>query len=153
MAGAQEVREFEVTCPQGTSKLDPLVTDLDMPTRTVLNIRIRVPPGPNGVMGFAIGSAGAFVIPINDGEYIVGSDEIFEWSLEDQINSGAWQVTMYNLGIYPHTIYMTWTVELPDLPTDSTLAQPMVVANLTPPIVPDPGLTLTDLPTPASLSL
>lgn len=153
MAGAQEVREFEVLCPAGTFKFAPQVTDLNMPTRVVLNIRVRIPPGPNGVMGFAIGAAGAFVIPINDGEYIVGSDEILEWSLADQIDSGAWQVTMYNVGIYDHTIYMTWTVELPDLPTNTNASQPIGVAMITPPPPPDPTLTLTDLPTAPNLSL
>lgn len=133
MAGAQEVRSFEALCPPGVFALDPLVIPLEMPVRRVLNIRVRIPPGPNGLMGFAIGSAGTTVIPINDDEYIRASDEIFEWALTGQIDSGAWQAIMINEGIYDHTIYITFTVELPDLPAGATALQPIGAVLLTPP--------------------
>lgn len=96
-----------------------------MPPRTVLRVRVRIPPGPNGVMGFAIGSAGNPIIPTIKGTYIVASDEIYDWELPGQIDSGGWEAQMYNSGIFPHTIYVVFVVQLPDLPVvGASLIQP-----------------------------
>lgn len=152
MAGATEVRQFQVTCAAGTAQAAPQVTNLVMPTREVLNIRIRVPPGPNGNMGFALGAAGNPVIPVAAGTFIIASDEVIEWALEQQIDSGAWQVFMFNTGIFPHTIYLLFTVELPDLPAALAINQPLAVTDLVAaPVVVDTGPTST-LPTPPELT-
>lgn len=117
MAGAIEVRAFEVTCLPGVTPDDPQVTNLDMPVRTVLSIRVRVPSGPLSAMGFQLGMAGTPIIPLNDNTYVVADNEVFQWDNQDWPNSGAWQVFMYNIGQYPHTIYLYYTVEFPDVPT------------------------------------
>lgn len=120
MAGNREVRAFQVTCPPGVTADAPLVTDLVMPVREVLEIRVRVPSGPNSQMGFQIGSTDTPIIPYNDNTYVVASNADFTWNLPDLINSGSWQAIMYNTGQYPHTIYIYFTVELPDPPTSPT---------------------------------
>lgn len=152
MAGAAEVREFTVTCPPGTAIAAPRLTNLAMPVRVVDAIRIRIPPGPNGFMGFAIGAAGQPIIPVGPANWIVGSDEVIQWELPDQIDSGAWQVQMYNTGIFPHTIYLQFTVHLPDAPVAIVPAQPLTVAPAAaPPTSVGSAITLS-LPTPPELT-
>lgn len=130
MAGAQEVRAFEVTCPPGVLPDAPQIVDLVMPVRTVLGIRVRIPPGPLASMGFAIGAAGVPVIPYDSDVYVVADNETFEWDLADQINSGAWQVFMFNGGQYAHTIYVYFTVQLPDQPTSTAAGSVLPAASL-----------------------
>lgn len=107
-----EVREFQVTIPAGTLQADPLVTDLTMPARLVRSVRVRVPPGPAGTVGWALGSAGERVLPWN-GEYVVADNEAIEWPLDGQISSGAWQLIAYNTGTFDHTLYVTFLVDPP----------------------------------------
>lgn len=110
---AQEIREFAVTVPAGTTKAAPLVTDISFPEREVIAVSYRVPPGPSGLMGWALTSAGAPVIPIQMGGYIVTDNQSATWDLEGYLNSGNWQVTAYNLGLYDHTVYLTFQLDLP----------------------------------------
>lgn len=152
MAGAVEVRAFQVTCNPGVSAANPQITALAMPVRDVHNIRVRVPPGPNGFMGFAIGSAGNNVIPINAGAFIVASDEIIDWSLADQIDSGAWQAIMYNTGRFPHTIYVLFTVELPDVAPAGTGVTPVIIAPTAPTLPAAPSAPSDALPPPPVLT-
>jgi hypothetical protein len=105
---AQEIRQFQVTTPAGRLITNPLVTDLTMPARRVESIRIRIPPGPSGQLGFALGSAGQRVIPWNANGWFVGDDEIINLPLADQIDSGAWQLQSYNTGSQPHTLLVTF---------------------------------------------
>lgn len=149
MAGASEVRVYQVTCPPGTAIAAPQITGLVMPSRTVNSIRVRIPPGPNGVMGFAIGSAGVPIIPTGAAQFIVASDEVIDWTLIDQINSGAWQVQMYNTGIFAHTIYLQFDVEVPDAADDNAAVTQLPVDAITPPaatVTPVPTVTAPTLP-------
>lgn len=104
--------EFDVTTPAGTAKATPLVQNLVMPSRVVRRITIKVPPGPNGQLGFAVGMVNTPVIPANAGAFIVTSDETIEWDVINLPDSGAWQIISYNTGQYPHTIYTRWEVDL-----------------------------------------
>lgn len=142
MAGSQEVRAFEVLCQPGTTSDAPQITDLDMPVRTALSIRVRIPPGPLSSMGFQLAMANTPIIPFNDDTFVIADDETFEWDNQGWPNSGAWQAIMYNTGQYPHTIYLYFTVELPDTPVSSAAAVILPAESLGPPpgsliIVPD----------------
>jgi hypothetical protein len=110
---AQEIREFAVTVPGSTPKAAPLVTQLTMPQREVVRISWRVPPGPSGLMGWQLTSAGAPVIPIQLNTYMVTDNQADTWDLEGYLDSGNWQCTAYNTGIYPHTFYLTFLLDLP----------------------------------------
>lgn len=152
MAGTGEVRQFTVTCPPGTAINAPQLTNLAMPVRVVDNIRVRIPDGPNGFMGFAIGAAGVPIVPVGAGQWIVASDEVIDWPQTDQIDSGAWQVQMYNTGIFPHTIYLQFTVHLPDAPVAVAPAQPLVIAPVAvTPVSVGSAITLA-LPAPPELT-
>lgn len=128
MAGATEVRAFQATVAPGTPETAPVTISLTMPTRTVDRIRWRIPPGWNGYVGFALSMAGQAFIPTIPGTWIIGSDEEDSLDLSDQPNSGAWEIQMYNTGIFPHTLYLQFTVELPDVPVAGADAQPVSVS-------------------------
>ena len=110
---AQEIREFAVLVPAGTPLAAPLTVDVSFPERVVTAVSWRVPPGPSGLMGWALTSAGAPVIPITPGTYLVADDQSDTWSLTGYLDSGNWQVTCYNTGAYPHTLYLTFLLYLP----------------------------------------
>ena len=110
---AQEIREFAVLVPAGTTPAAPLVTDISFPERTVVAVSWRVPPGPSGLMGWALTSAGTPVIPIQPDTYMVTDNQADTWPLSGYLDSGNWQVTAYNTGIYPHTVYLTFQLDLP----------------------------------------
>jgi len=110
---AQEVREFAVLVPHGTALAAPLTVNISFPARIVTAISWRVPPGPSGTMGWALTSAGTPVIPIQPKTYIVTDDQAATWDLEGYLDSGNWQVTAYNTGVYDHTVYLTFQLDLP----------------------------------------
>lgn len=109
---AQEIREFAVTVPPGTPVSAPLVTSVAFPERQVTAVSWRVPPGPSGKLGWALTSAGAPVIPIQRGTYIVTDNQADTWPLAGYLDSGNWAVTAYNTGVFPHTIYLTFLLDL-----------------------------------------
>lgn len=109
---AEEIREFVVTVPAGTPVNAPLVADISFPSRIVTNISWRVPPGPSGKMGWQLTSAGAPVIPIQRNTYVVTDNQAGDWPLFGYLDSGNWQVTAYNTGVFPHTVYLTFLLDL-----------------------------------------
>lgn len=110
---AQEVREFIVLVPHGTLQAAPVTVNISFPNRVVTRITYKVPPGPCGKMGWALTSAGAPVIPIQRNTYIVTDNQSDTWDLEGYLDSGNWQVTAYNTGVYDHTVYLTFQLNLP----------------------------------------
>lgn len=108
---ADEIQVFQVTTPVGISADAPQVTALQMPPRTVKQIEVVVPNGCNGALGFAFGAAGQNIIPYNDDAWIIASGEKLEWQMDRQINSGAWQLQSWNIGKYPHTIYIRFLLD------------------------------------------
>lgn len=123
---AREVRSFDPTIPAGTAVAAPVTIDLAMPARTVRWVRIRIPPGPAGVMGFALAASGISIIPFGAGQWVIGDDEVLEWPLEGQIDSGAWQLRGYNTGVYAHTLHLTFGLDPVTSPgTFGRLAQPL----------------------------
>lgn len=125
---AAEVRTFAVSVPAGTSQAAPQVTALTMPARVVRSVRFRIPPGPAGVLGFALAAAGVSVVPWNAGAWLVGDNEVIDWPLEGQITSGAWQLRAYNSGVYAHTVYVSFLLDLPQRVTSATLPPPLAIA-------------------------
>ena len=108
---ASLVRTFAVTIPAGTLVTAAQVTDLAMPSRIVRSVRIRVPPGPAGLVGFALTSNRQWVIPEVPSTYLVMDNEVVEWPLVGQLETGAWQLRGYNTGVYDHTIYLTFLLD------------------------------------------
>jgi hypothetical protein len=124
---AQEVRQFAVTVAAGSTPSAPVITPLTMPAREVRSIRVRIPPGPNGQVGFALGAAGTPIIPTNTGQWIIANDETIIWPVSDQIDSGAWQLIAYNTGRRPHTLYIEFQLDLVQARRGTSLAPPLVI--------------------------
>lgn len=142
---AQEVREFAVLVPAGTAVTAPLVTPIIFPDRIVTAISWRVPPGPSGKMGWQLTSAGAPVIPIQPKTYIVTDNQADTWPLAGYLDSGNWSVTAYNTGVYPHTVYLTFLLDLigtvepaSQQPSDGGLSVVGITGSVSPPATGSP---------------
>lgn len=103
-----EAWEFIATCPTGHGYNNPQVVDTRVDPGVVERIRIRVPPGPSGDFGFALGQAGEQIIPAHGQQYIFADDETIELYPPRNLTSGAWQVIMVNFGTYLHSVYVTY---------------------------------------------
>ena len=113
---AVETRTYAVVVPAGTAEATPQLSDLAMPARIVRGIRVRVPPGPGGELGWALAAAGQAIIPWGGGTWIVADDEVITWTPEQTIESGAWQLLAWNTGTYDHTVYVTFELDPPGQP-------------------------------------
>lgn len=109
---AREIRTFAVSIPPATLRTAPQVTSLSMAAREVSGVRVRIPPGPSGHVGWALGAAGVRILPWGTDEWVVADDEVIEWPLAGQLESGAWQLHAYNTGVFEHTLYVTFLLDL-----------------------------------------
>lgn len=124
---ADELRAFAVTVPAGTAIATPQVTALTMPARIVLGVRIRIPPGPFGAVGFALAAAGTNIIPAGAGQWFIADNEVIDEELHGQIESGAWQLSAYNLGRWPHTLQVVFRLALVRARGAGELAAPLTI--------------------------
>ena len=97
---------WDVTTPAGTPADTPQITNLSIPVGQLDSVQIKVPPGPQGQLGFALALADQPIIPRNAGEWIITDDEEIDWALAGLPDSGAWQIITYNTGNYDHTLYI-----------------------------------------------
>ena len=103
---ATELRTFEVTVPAGTAKTAPVTTALSMPSRIVDRLEVRIPPGPNGSVGWAFTMGGQRVFPFAKDTWVVADDETIPVPTEGAPDTGAWQLMAYNTGRWDHTLYV-----------------------------------------------
>jgi hypothetical protein len=123
---------FDVTIPLGTPVVSPVTVNLTMPPRVVRRVSWRVPPGPAGLMGWALAAAGQPMIPVNSGQWIVTNDEADTWDVDQYLTSGAWQLMGWNTGLFDHHVYLRFQVDLvQDLNTVQPVA-PIPVDQLAP---------------------
>lgn len=105
-------QEFSITVPAGTAIATPQVTQLAMQAGGQLTaMRVRVPPGPRGEVGFAITSNGAHRIPYLAG-WIIADDEALVWHLDNEDAGQQWELTAYNTGLFAHTLYVIAYMEV-----------------------------------------
>jgi hypothetical protein len=107
-----DVQHFSILIPAGTAIASPATTNLGMPPRKVRAVRFRIPPGPQGTVGFNLAMAGTSILPSNRNAWYVGDDEAFDWPLDNQPDSGAWQFRAYNTDTFDHTIELTFLMDL-----------------------------------------
>lgn len=119
MTVASELWSFQVTIPAGTAQSSPYRQKTTLPTRKVDTLEITIPPGPSGLMGFAVTMGGINVVPVNSGTYIVTDNEKISWPLTGLPDSGDWQVSGYNLDVFDHTVYLRFLVETVPQPSQT----------------------------------
>ena len=114
-----------MTIPANTAQASPVTVNTAFPSMEVERIVVKVPPGPSGLMGFALTMNGQQVIPINDGAWIIADNDTLDWPLTSLPNTGQWQVTGYNTDIYDHSIYIDFLLS----PLGVNAAQQQAAAN------------------------
>lgn len=129
----REIRHFTATAPAGTPQANPVTISIAFPPRIVREIYWRVPNGPMGTFGWRLTMGGVQVIPTAGDAWIVANDEHGTWPMDGWPDSGAWQVTAYNTGANPHSVYLAFSLDTITKPP--TLRVP--VSPLLPPFVPD----------------
>ena len=107
----------DITCPAGTPASSPQITDLDgVVACQVVRVTIRIPAGPAGLTGIALGYAENAVLPRTGGRFISGDDEVIIYDLSDYIAGPQWQAFTVNLDTIDHAWEVRFEVdELTDL--------------------------------------
>lgn len=124
-------QEFSITVPASTPIAAPLVTQLGLSAAGQLtSMRVRVPPGPRGEVGFAITSNGARRIPYLAG-WIIADDEALVWQLDNEDAGQQWELTAYNTGLFAHTLYVIAYMEVGSVVTIPSPGSTLVGTTVT----------------------
>lgn len=107
---ADRLEWFTITVPPNTAIASPIVFPCVFLQGNVIEIDVKVPPGPSGNVGFFIGAGGSQYVPRTRGSFVMPDDDYFTWPLENAINSGSWSVTAYNTDQWPHTLQFGFQV-------------------------------------------
>lgn len=107
---ATRVHVFTVTTPAGTLETSPQSTPLDFPQSRVERIEVLVPPGPSGLMGWAIDHSQQRILPYESAGFIVADGEVIKWDLERFPTGRDWTAITFNEDVYEHTIYLRFLV-------------------------------------------
>lgn len=110
---AEEVRNFTATIPAHTPVASPVVVGIAFPPRIVASIDWRVPGGPLGLMGWRLTMGGIQVIPTAGDLWVIADGHSGVIRPSAELSSGAWQVTGYNTGANPHSVYLVFHLDLP----------------------------------------
>jgi len=101
---------FSITVPAGSTRTNPHKTSLAFQQGEVIEIDVKVPPGPAGNVGFFISAGGERYVPRTPGSFIVPDDDYFTWPMVNAINTGSWSFTAFNTDIYDHLIQVGFQV-------------------------------------------
>lgn len=112
---ALEINHFTATIPAGTPIASPVTVAVTMPVRVVRSIYWRVPPGPMGVFGWQLAMGKVKVFPATGDAYVVADGQDGTWEITDAPDGGTWQVIGYNTGANPHSVYLAFHCDLPEL--------------------------------------
>lgn len=103
---ATEIYANAATIPAGTPAGAPVTIDVSIPQMRTEVIEWHLPKGAAGLVGWRLTSGGAAVLPKNLGAWIITQGEKGIWTVEGLHDSGKWEITGYNLGAFPHTVYV-----------------------------------------------
>jgi hypothetical protein len=119
--GSQQVYLFQPVTPANTPINAPVSQDITLPNYEVQLIRWRVPPGPQGNLGWQLWYSDALILPQN-GLWIVADGEWDKMELDELPTAGDWQFVGYNTGSHDHTTYLTFYCNPLTTETPTTLA-------------------------------
>jgi hypothetical protein len=101
---------YDIVVPANTPVTAPLTFPCVFNDGDVIEIDVKVPPGPQGNVGFFIGAGGSQYVPRTIGSFVIPDDDYFTWPLANAVTSGSWSVTAYNTDIFPHLIQVAFQV-------------------------------------------
>lgn len=101
---SDNVLAFPVTIPANTAIASAITTQTPLGISDLVEIRVVVPPGPAGLVGFTINSGGSPTFPKTSNTWFIFDDYVYDQVVSNEINSGQWSVTAYNLDVFPHTL-------------------------------------------------
>lgn len=110
LSSFDRVEPFTVSIPANTPQASPVERNVSFAAGRVVHLEVLVPPGHNGRTGFSIAQAHQPVYPERAGTFIVGSNERFEWEMEDDLDTGDWQLFGYNVSPIAHSFYLRFYV-------------------------------------------
>jgi hypothetical protein len=93
--------------PAGTAVASPLTFVLPLPASVIRSIDVIVPPGPHGLVGFAIYYGSDQMAPARQGSWVIVDNDRVSFVPPRSCTSGAWSLVAYNQGIYDHTLYVS----------------------------------------------
>lgn len=108
---AERIEAPTVTVVAGTLSTAPASTTFSWQDGKAVRVEITVPPGPSGLVGFAIGHSGTVLIPRTAGQWIVADGVDLDWDLSGYPTGSKWFVRAYNTDIYDHTLYFRWHID------------------------------------------
>ena len=107
---ADRIEWFEFTIPANTPQSAPVSFPMKFNFGTVVEIDVKVPPGPAGNMGFFISAGGSQFIPRTFGSFIFPDSDYLTWPVANAINSGSWGLTAFNTDVWAHTIQVAFQI-------------------------------------------
>lgn len=107
-----QVQHFAPTIPAGTLPSSLYRLNMQLGHFQVDWIELEIPPENGGNVGFYLASSNQQIIPYQPGTFIVSGGGFRHWDLADHPTSGDWQFYGYNVGAFPHTINVTFGLEL-----------------------------------------
>jgi hypothetical protein len=122
---ADRIEWFTVTIPANTPIATPITIPLVFPQGEVMEIDVKVPPGPAGNLGFFLTAGGSQYIPRTRGNYITPDSDYFQWAIANAINSGSWGITAYNTDVWPHTLEIGFQVDELIAPATLAISEPV----------------------------
>jgi hypothetical protein len=97
---------FQCTVPASTAITSPATFSLAIPSGSSVSVTVRIPPGPRGEVGWQLYYGGSLAFPYQTGTWLVADDAVVTIEPPADMTSGAWRLSAYNTGTYPHTLYI-----------------------------------------------
>lgn len=122
---ADRVQWFNITVPANTltAQTFPMV----FPYGEVVEIDVKVPPGPAGNLGFIIMAGGSPYIPNAQGAFVFiePDDDYLVFPVTHAITSGSFALLAFNTDVWPHSLQVGFQVnEIAPSPV-SSFGQPI----------------------------
>lgn len=102
---ADRIETPTVVVASGATQTNPQTTALNLLDAVLERVEVVIPPGPSGLVGFALVHSGQQVIPFTVGDWLIGDNEKISFDLERFPTGDLWSVRAYNLDIYDHSLY------------------------------------------------
>lgn len=101
---AERIEIKSVTTPAGTDVATPQTTLLNWRQGYPVQLEIRFPPGPSGLVGVQLLHSGEVVVPHDPLEWLITDNEPVIWPLDGFPYNAKYALRTYNQDVYDHTV-------------------------------------------------